>query len=253
MRMLRQTFAILLLAVGVCLGAAQAQQAPDDEDIFARTLDEASPYYYPSLMMRYRAGDTTLTATDYYYLYYGYAFSENYRPLRPIKAEDDMLAVLERINQDSIRYEDMEAVIRCADEVMRSDPFSPRNLNFLVYAYGTIGDTLNERINYDRLTKVLATISASGTGRSPCTSCASNMPPTGWPRGAKRSSNGWWCHVRRNMSPWPTNRAGRRVRATTSISAACSAIRRRCRNRSSAGRSTTFLWKRINRQTLKQP
>lgn len=110
--MLRQTFAILLLAVGVCLGAAQAQQAPDDEDIFARTLDEASPYYYPSLMMRYRAGDTTLTATDYYYLYYGYAFSENYRPLRPIKAEDDMLAVLERINQDSIRYEDMEAVIR---------------------------------------------------------------------------------------------------------------------------------------------
>ena len=52
MRMLRQTFAILLLAVGVCLGAAQAQQAPDDEDIFARTLDEASPYYYPSLMMR---------------------------------------------------------------------------------------------------------------------------------------------------------------------------------------------------------
>lgn len=166
MRMLRQIFAILLLAVGVCLGAAQAQQAPDDEDIFARTLDEASPYYYPSLIMRYRAGDTTLTATDYYYLYYGYAFSENYRPLRPIKAEDDMLAVLERINQDSIRYEDMEAVIRCADEVMQSDPFSPRNLNFLVYAYGTIGDTLNERINYDRLTKVLATISVSGTGRS---------------------------------------------------------------------------------------
>lgn len=157
---------MLVLAAGVCLGAAQAQQAPDDDDIFARTLDSESPYYYPSLMMRYTSGDTTLTATDYYYLYYGYAFSESYRPLLPIKAEDDMLAVLERINQDSIRYDDMVEVIRCAEEVMQRDPFSPRNLNFLVYAYGTIGDTLNERINYDRLTKVLATIGASGTGRT---------------------------------------------------------------------------------------
>ena len=166
MRKVRQVIGVLLVAAGVCLGAAQAQQAPDDEDIFTRTIDRESPYYYPSLMMRYTAGDTTLTAADYYYLYYGYAFAEGYRPLLPIKAEDEMLMVLERINQDSIRYEDMEAVIRCAEEVMQRDPFSPRNLNFLIYAYGTIGDTLNERINYDRLNKVLATITASGTGRT---------------------------------------------------------------------------------------
>ena len=60
--------------------------------------------------------------------------------------------------------ENMRDIIRYAEEVMRSDPFSPTNLNFLAYAYGAVGDTLNERINYDRLNKVLAAISASGTG-----------------------------------------------------------------------------------------
>ena len=149
--------ALLLLPL-----AAAAQNVPDNEDIFARTLDSSSPYYYPSLMMRYNAGDTTLTHEDYYYLYYGYPFTDSYKPLENIPAETKILAVLER-NPEPGPGEAAE-IIEYAGEAARSDPFSPRNLNYLVYAYGILGDTINERINYVRYKNIMDVIDASGSG-----------------------------------------------------------------------------------------
>ena len=159
MRKLLTILLAALLGTPVVLG----QVAPDNDDIFEQTLNHESPYYYPSLMLRYRSGDTTLTERDYYYLYYGYAFSDDYRPLMPISAEDRVLMAFEKAHGDP-SYDNMRDSVRYAEEVMRFDPFSPTNLNFLAYAYGAMGDTLNERINYDRLTKVLAVIGDSGTG-----------------------------------------------------------------------------------------
>ncbi len=178
MRKLLTILLAALLGTPVVLG----QVAPDNDDIFEQTLNHESPYYYPSLMLRYRSGDTTLTERDYYYLYYGYAFSDDYRPLMPISAEDRVLMAFEKAHGDP-SYDNMRDIVRYAEEVMRFDPFSPTNLNFLAYAYGAMGDTLNERINYDRLTKVLAVIGDSGRGspRSrPCMCCASRMPPMCW-------------------------------------------------------------------------
>lgn len=50
-------FLCLLLLLPAWAGA----QVPVEDDILARTLDSSSPYYYTTLMMRYRAGDPTLT------------------------------------------------------------------------------------------------------------------------------------------------------------------------------------------------
>lgn len=112
--------------------------------------------------MRYDAGDTTLTAEDYYYLYYGYAFRDEYSPLRVIPAEEKLLAVFG--GGDEPDYEGMLRIIEYGTEIMKADPFSPRNLNYLTYAYGAIGDTLNERIYNDRFEKVLGVIESSGNG-----------------------------------------------------------------------------------------
>ena len=157
----RVFFAIILLWFG-CHFPARAQ-VPDDEEIRIRTTEVGSPYYYPALMQRYMAGDTTLTQTDYYYLYYGYVFTDGYRPLEPIPAEDRILVVFDESGGEP-DYAGMVEIIGYAQEVMKQDPFSPKNLNYLVYAYGAIGDTINERINYDRMTKVIRAIESSGTG-----------------------------------------------------------------------------------------
>lgn len=154
---------LLYAAVTVVPYMAMPQQAPDNDLILANTMDSSSPYYYPSLMERYKAGDTTLTEEDYRYLYYGFAFTPDYHPLASIPSESMTLMALERADAMP-NEENMRDVIRCATETMASDPFSPSNLNFLTYAYGALGDTINERINYDRLNKVLAAIRSSGTG-----------------------------------------------------------------------------------------
>lgn len=154
---------LFAVAVGIMPVALAAQVAPNDDEIFEQTIDHDSPYYYPSLMLRYNAGDTTLTQKDYHYLYYGYALTDDYHPLAAIPAEDMVLMAFEKAHNDP-SPENMRDVVRYSAEVMRSDPFSPANLNFMVYAYGALGDTLNERINHDRLRKIVSVITASGTG-----------------------------------------------------------------------------------------
>lgn len=156
--MMRLITILLLMVSSVTMG----QKVPDNDEILGATINNASPYFYPALMTRYMAGDTTLTATDYYYLYYGYAFSDNYKPLESIPAADKVLMIFEKDNQPGL--DDSRRIIQYALEVMKADPFSPKNINFLIYAYGVLGDAVNERVNADRLKKILTTIENSGTG-----------------------------------------------------------------------------------------
>lgn len=139
-----------------------AQVAPDNDAILEHTIDSSSPYYYPALKLRYDRGDTTLTAEDYRHLYYGYAYRDEYRPLEEIPAEAELLMILERNPEpDSAACRD---IIGKALEVMKADPFSPQNINFLTYAYTLLGDTTGARINARRLARIAETITGSGSG-----------------------------------------------------------------------------------------
>lgn len=137
---------------------------PDNEVILQQTIDSGSPYYYPALHLRYMMGDTTLTGQDYYFLYYGYAFQESYRPLESIPAQDRILMIFEQSPEpDSL---DCRKIIEYAHQVMRADPFSPANINFLIYAYGKLGEYENERLNRIRLDNITDAIRSSGEGKS---------------------------------------------------------------------------------------
>lgn len=154
----------LCVTVVLPLVAVAQMRVPDDEDIAKRTIDASSEYYYPSLMTRYIEGDTTLTADDYYYLYYGYAFDANYRPLENIPPEDEVLEVMKGIKGGVATHQQALRLLEAAKDVMLIDPFSPSNINIMTYAYGLLGDTLNERVSADRFNKILGTITSSGTG-----------------------------------------------------------------------------------------
>lgn len=156
---------ILLLPVALC---AQELRAPDNDRILMEILDAASPHYYPHLMSRYMKGDRALTAEDYHYLYYGYAYQASYAPLEPQPAVDDMLMVLERSSEpDSLQCVNL---IGYGREAMKSDPFNPVTLNLIAFAYTILGDTVEARNYAIRVERVLGTIKSSGTGlteRSP--------------------------------------------------------------------------------------
>lgn len=154
---------VALLTLWAIPAEAQTLRVPDNEDILSRTIDIESPYYLDRLMAKYIAGEQALTDEEMYYLYYGYAYSESYKPLEPIAAEDRVLAVVEEVMTEPTE-ERMRRLVDSAMEVMERDPFSPKNLNLLAFAYGSLGDTTNERRCFERLEGVIRTIESSGTG-----------------------------------------------------------------------------------------
>lgn len=140
-------------------------KVPDEEDILAHTLNQASPHYYPELMMRYVVGDTTLTVEDYHYLYYGYAYDANYRPLENIPDTDEVLELLAGLGTAGATKAQAQMLLEAAKDVMLVDPFSPSNINIMTYAYGVLGDAEQEKVSADRFRKIIAAIESSGTGR----------------------------------------------------------------------------------------
>lgn len=140
-----------------------AQKVPEEEDILAKTMSSESPYYYPPLMMRYLAGDLSLTDDDYYYLYYGYAYDDDYDAHAPLPGEDRILEIFASTKTPS--KAEAQVIIEAAKENMLVDPFNPGNINMMTYAYGILGDTINEIISADRFDRIIRTIKSSGSGR----------------------------------------------------------------------------------------
>ncbi len=150
------------------LPVAVSAQAPDNAAIEAAVLDAASPYYYPALMERYAQADSLLGREEYRHLYYGYMFSPAYEPHASIPEADSLLMILQ--HAATATHEDYLRMIRHGEAVMAHDPFNPRVLNFMTYAYGQTGDAPNERRSARRFDGVMDAIISSGEGdreRSP--------------------------------------------------------------------------------------
>ena len=140
-------------------------QVPNEEDILRKTMDNRSPYYYTSLMMRYNNLEQ-LSIEDYHYLYYGFTYQEDYRPTASNNALDELYVLLPHINVNSSDRKDLENLIFTCKDVLRLDPFNLTALNMMVFAYGAMGDKTTERAYYRHLHGIMETIKASGDGRS---------------------------------------------------------------------------------------
>jgi tetratricopeptide (TPR) repeat protein len=137
---------------------------PEEEDILRQTLSTSSPYYYTNLMMKYRLGTEDMSDLEYYYLYYGYVYQENYRPFATNKALDEMFNIMSSLNPSNPTVGQLEALIEQGIASMELDPFNPKVLNIMAYAYGALGDSQREVQYYNHLNGILRAIESSGTG-----------------------------------------------------------------------------------------
>lgn len=151
----------ILLATLFCLHTKA--EVPDNDKIFAAINDSKSEFYYPNLMMSYKAGKP-LTDEQFHYLYYGFAYQEAYRPLADNPGMTRVQNIMARIAIDTPSVVDIDQLIAACSEAMDLDPFSPKLLNIMAYAYGTAGDKVREKQYSDALAAILRTIAASGTG-----------------------------------------------------------------------------------------
>ncbi|MDO5487757.1 MAG: DUF4919 domain-containing protein [Rikenellaceae bacterium] len=155
----------LLLLLAVLVPALGFAKIPDDEDILRKIMDSSSPFYYTNLMMRYENLEK-LSEEEYHYLYYGYAYHENYKPTATNKAVEDLYASMIGLNADRPDSKQIEYIISVCNEAMMVDPFSPTVLNMLVFAYGSRGDKVREEAYFYHLQGILETIKSSGDGRT---------------------------------------------------------------------------------------
>ena len=139
-------------------------RVPDEDDILHQTLSATSPYYYTNLMLKYRNGAEKLTEEEYFYLYYGYLYQESYRPFVENRALDEMLLIMSSIDVEMPSVAQLQSLIESGMEAMELDPFNPKVLNMLAFAYGALGDVQREQLYFDHLNGVLRTIESSGTG-----------------------------------------------------------------------------------------
>lgn len=158
-----------LLVANAMVATAQFEERevriPDENDVIHQTISTSSPYYYTNLMLKYVNGDEPLTPDEYFYLYYGFVYQEDYSPFKENSALDRMLAVMTGINPDEPTVGQLEALVENGVAALEVDPFNPKVLNMMAYAYGALDDPKREQLYYNHLNGILSTIESSGTGQ----------------------------------------------------------------------------------------
>ncbi|MFR9504330.1 MAG: DUF4919 domain-containing protein [Rikenellaceae bacterium] len=150
---------LLLLLLPLSLMA----KVPVEDDIIDKINDASSPYYYPNIYIKFNNGGS-FTAEEFHYLYYGFAYSELYKPLETNSKIDRVLLLASSIDPEAPSQSTLDEIIISANEALVHNPFSPTLWNLLAYAYGAVGDSDREKMAFERFNLILSTIDNSGDG-----------------------------------------------------------------------------------------
>lgn len=141
---------------------AVAQTPPNLEAIRDSIYDPGSNFYYPALFSRYQAMDTTLTMTDYHYLYYGYPEQDTYMPLLDNSAKSELEQIMGK--RTTPTAEDYERAVVLAKTILEVEPFNLRDINALAYLYSKTGFDSQAAYLMERIDMIANTIRATGDG-----------------------------------------------------------------------------------------
>ncbi len=155
----------LLLIVPCFLWAQQAEEVdfvkPDYKKIKKEIKKKDSEFFYPSLMKRYRQGDSTMTLEERRHLYYGFRYQENYNPYGMGGLVIDSL-----YSKDSLTVEEIEQARLLIDTLLDEEPF-----NFdVLYADLHVAELAGDKERYEqaraRIFMIFDAIFSSGDGLS---------------------------------------------------------------------------------------
>lgn len=103
-----------------------AFNGPDYKRIEKAINTKDSEFYYPELLRRFQAADSTLTPEQVYYFYYGTATRSNYDPY----GSDHLKEVNEALSGDTITEENWREAAQLIEKQLETDP---TNLRFHFY------------------------------------------------------------------------------------------------------------------------
>ncbi|MGG9971006.1 DUF4919 domain-containing protein [Ferruginibacter sp. SUN002] len=141
----------------VCAFSATAQNGnfrkPDYQSMKKTIADANSPFYYPPLMKRYMADDTTLTIEEYRYLYYGSSLDTGY-------AAYGNPSVREQLRNEK----DVDKIIELEKKAIKEFPFNIRDIYNLNVKLEEKGDKVGASIYNHKLIGIVKAIMSTGDG-----------------------------------------------------------------------------------------
>lgn len=146
---------------------AQEVDAPDYKAIRTTIQNQKGPNYYPSLMRRYLANDTTLTLEQVRNLYYGFALQEDYVPYQTPKKE--LYDIRRVLTEHKGNPRQCPEAIQVSLEVLDDNPFDLLAISTMSFAYLQLQDTVSYHLWNEKQTSLLDAIISSGDGESPAT------------------------------------------------------------------------------------
>ena len=152
------------LIVSSAFGQNGKSIRPDYNQIELEIQRQGSAFYYPFLMERYKANDTTLTMQEYRHLYYGYIFQSGYEPYWRCQHEQSRINILK---QGKLTAENIETLINYCLECIEDFPFDIRSIRMLSHLYRLSDDSANADLFLVKGKNLLSTIISSGNGKRP--------------------------------------------------------------------------------------
>lgn len=162
---MKLNFVIIFVSLVLCSAHSQdmSYQKPDYDMIHDLIQDSTTTFFYPDLMSRLEAYDTTLSVSDYIFLYYGYLFQEDYKPNWSSPDDEKLLHFYKKNN---VKESDYDRIIELATQCIKKFPFDLSPMNYLGYIYHLKGDDDMARKVSNRFNMTLEAIVSTGDGLS---------------------------------------------------------------------------------------
>ena len=137
---------------------------PDYKQIKKAVNTKGGEFYYPELLRRFEAADTTLTRKQLYYFYYGTATRSDYNPYNPANYKE----VNEALSGDTLTKENWQKAAQAVEKQLQSDPTNLRFHQYKRIVYSNLYDMESEEcINaFNQVFMLVSAISATGDGLS---------------------------------------------------------------------------------------
>jgi len=151
-----------LLLASVMTAQAQEVQAPNYSMIRASIQNVKGPNYYPYLMRRYLANDTTLTLEQYRALYYGYTLQEDFVPYQ--RERESLFSVRRELVQTKGDKKVCGEAIKVSRQALDDNPFDLLAISTMAFSFLQLNDSTSYLTWTDKQNSLLDAIISSGDG-----------------------------------------------------------------------------------------
>ena len=154
-KMKKYTLILLLFIINIGFAQKEFNYDRDFKIILKQSQDSSNVFYYPRLLNRFDANDSTLTNNDILALLIGHTADKNYKPYETLDAEREIHKL--------VRLEKFEEAIKKSDSLLKINPLNFSALMEKSYSYMKL-EKKDSEFHKKKFMKVVYSIMSSGDG-----------------------------------------------------------------------------------------